>query len=123
MNLFIFLFTVHFGEKHATIILDCKTKKNSITWKREEAHGTVDVDSDYEKPNGTKLIVYDLQEDQTGNYTCWSDEGLEDYIYLLLDKSKEASGRIMFLDKETRLELGFLGVWIWQEFLALCWSI
>ncbi|XP_057204430.1 interleukin-12 subunit beta [Triplophysa rosa] len=80
-----------FGEKHTTIILDCKTNKNSVTWKREEAHGTVDVDSEYEKPNGTKLIVYDLQEDQTGNYTCWSDEGLEDYIYLLLDKSKEAS--------------------------------
>lgn len=60
----------------------------------------MELDSEYEKPNGTKLIVYDLQEDQTGNYTCWSDEGLEDYIYLLLDKSKEASGRNMFRDKE-----------------------
>ncbi|KAA0715192.1 hypothetical protein E1301_Tti008757 [Triplophysa tibetana] len=82
---------IHFGEKHTTIVLDCKTNKKSVTWKREEAEGIVDVDSIYEKPNGTKLIVYDLQEDQTGNYTCWSDEGLEDYIYLLLDKSKEAS--------------------------------
>ncbi|XP_067275725.1 interleukin-12 subunit beta [Pseudorasbora parva] len=81
------------GEKHTSVTLTCKTTKGSVTWKREDAHATVDiVDSDYEKLSGRNLTVIDLQEDQIGNYTCWSDKGLEDYTYLLLDKSKEATG-------------------------------
>lgn len=81
------------GEIHDNITLDCKTNKKSVTWKLQDSYGYMEeLDSPYEKPNGTKLIVYDLREDQTGNYTCWSDEGVEDYTYLLLDKSKEPAG-------------------------------
>ncbi|KAK9958724.1 hypothetical protein ABG768_010829 [Culter alburnus] len=81
------------GEKHTSVTLTCKTNKDSVTWKREDALGIVDiVESEYEKLSGRHLTVIDLQKDQIGNYTCWSDKGLEDYTYLLLDKSKEATG-------------------------------
>nr|XP_055030827.1 interleukin-12 subunit beta [Misgurnus anguillicaudatus] len=81
------------GEKNHTITLDCKTNKKSVTWKLQDTDGSLEeLDSEYEKPNGTKLIVYNLQVDQVGNYTCWSDEGVEDYTYLLLDMSKEPAG-------------------------------
>ncbi|KAK7160529.1 hypothetical protein R3I93_008239 [Phoxinus phoxinus] len=80
------------GEKHTSVTLTCKTTKDSVTWKREDSFETVDIEeSDLEKLSGRKLTVIDLQEDQIGNYTCWSDKGLEDYTYLLLDKSKEAT--------------------------------
>lgn len=87
------LYAVEIGEKHTSVILTCKTNKVSVTWKREDAYNTVDIEeSDFEKLSGRNLTVIDLQEDQIGNYTCWSDKGLEDYTYLLLDKSKEATG-------------------------------
>ncbi|CAM4580059.1 unnamed protein product [Leuciscus chuanchicus] len=87
LNLFPDKFKI--GEKHTSVTLTCKTDKDSVTWKRED--DTMDMDSPYEKLNGRNLTVIDLQEDQIGNYTCWSDKGLEDYTYLLLDKSKEAT--------------------------------
>ncbi|KAG1935172.1 interleukin-12 subunit beta [Pimephales promelas] len=74
------------GEKHTSVTLTCKTNKDSVTWKRD----TIEIkESDFEKPSGRSLTLIDLQEDLIGNYTCWSDKGLEDYTYLLLDKSKE----------------------------------
>ncbi|XP_077049875.1 interleukin-12 subunit beta [Siphateles boraxobius] len=86
LNLFPDKFVI--GEKHTSVTLICETNKDSVTWKRD----TVDiVESDFEKLSGRSLTVIDLQEDQLGNYTCWSDKGLEDYTYLLLDKSKEAT--------------------------------
>uniref|UniRef100_A0A673GBL0 Interleukin-12 subunit beta-like n=1 Tax=Sinocyclocheilus rhinocerous TaxID=307959 RepID=A0A673GBL0_9TELE len=69
-----------------------KTDKDKITWRREDANSIVNIlQSDFEILSGRDLTVIDLQEDLTGNYTCWSDTGLEDYTYLLLDKSKEAT--------------------------------
>ncbi|XP_051580649.1 interleukin-12 subunit beta-like [Myxocyprinus asiaticus] len=79
-------------EKHKNVTLICETKKDYVTWKRQDVHGTVDIhETVFEIPKGRNLTVCDLQEDITGNYTCWSDEGLEDYTYLLLDKTKEAA--------------------------------
>ncbi|XP_052008929.1 interleukin-12 subunit beta-like [Xyrauchen texanus] len=79
-------------EKHKNVTLICETKKDHVTWKRQDVHDTVDIhETEFQIPKGRNLTICDLQEDLTGNYTCWSDEGLEDYTYLLLDKSKEAA--------------------------------
>ncbi|XP_016148526.1 interleukin-12 subunit beta-like [Sinocyclocheilus grahami] len=80
------------AEKHTSVTLTCRTDKDKITWRREDANSIVSIlQSDFEILSGRDLTVIDLQEDLTGNYTCWSDTGLEDYTYLLLDKSKEAT--------------------------------
>uniref|UniRef100_A0A673GAY2 Interleukin-12 subunit beta-like n=1 Tax=Sinocyclocheilus rhinocerous TaxID=307959 RepID=A0A673GAY2_9TELE len=80
------------AEKHTSVTLTCRTDKDKITWRREDANSIVNIlQSDFEILSGRDLTVIDLQEDLTGNYTCWSDTGLEDYTYLLLDKSKEAT--------------------------------
>uniref|UniRef100_A0A8C1AE73 Si:dkey-88e18.2 n=2 Tax=Cyprinus carpio TaxID=7962 RepID=A0A8C1AE73_CYPCA len=75
-----------------SVTLTCRTDKDKITWRREDTNSIVNIlQSNFEKPSGRDLTLIDLQEDLTGNYTCWSDTGLEDYTYLLLDKSKEAT--------------------------------
>ncbi|XP_016308490.1 interleukin-12 subunit beta-like [Sinocyclocheilus anshuiensis] len=80
------------AEKHTSVTLTCRTDKDKITWRREDANSIVNIlQSDFEILSGRDLTVIDLQEDLTGNYTCWNDTGLEDYTYLLLDKSKEAT--------------------------------
>ncbi|XP_073706750.1 interleukin-12 subunit beta [Garra rufa] len=77
------------AERHTKVTLTCRTDKDNIEWRRE---GEKLPQSDYEKLSGRNLTVIDLDEDLTGNYTCWSKAGLEDYTYLLLDRSKEATG-------------------------------
>nr|AUN50141.1 interleukin-12 p40c1 subunit [Carassius langsdorfii] len=80
------------AERHASITLTCRTDKDVITWRREDANTIENISqSEFEILSGRNLTVIDLQEDLTGNYTCWSDSGLEDYTYLLLDKSKETT--------------------------------
>ncbi|XP_059362835.1 interleukin-12 subunit beta isoform X2 [Carassius carassius] len=80
------------AERHASITLTCRTDKDVITWRREDANTIENISqSEFEILSGWNLTVIDLQEDLTGNYTCWSDSGLEDYTYLLLDKSKETT--------------------------------
>ncbi|XP_051513133.1 interleukin-12 subunit beta-like [Myxocyprinus asiaticus] len=80
------------AEQHKDVTLICETNKDSVIWKWQDEHSTYDVhETEFLVPTGRNLLVRDLQDDQIGNYTCWSDEGLEDYTYLLLDKSKDAT--------------------------------
>ncbi|XP_059420428.1 interleukin-12 subunit beta-like [Carassius carassius] len=78
------------AERNKSVTLTCRTDKEKIKWRRDDSIGMIS-ESEFEKLSGRDLTVIDLQEDLTGNYTCWSDTGLEDYTYLLLDKSKEAT--------------------------------
>ncbi|XP_050991685.1 interleukin-12 subunit beta isoform X2 [Labeo rohita] len=86
------------GERHTNVTLTCRTDKDNIEWKRED---TVLSQSDCEKISGRDLTVIDLEEDLTGNYTCWSGTDLQDYTYLLLDKSKEATASKINCTAET----------------------
>ncbi|XP_056335037.1 interleukin-12 subunit beta [Danio aesculapii] len=80
------------GERGTNVILTCQTSKDEITWKHQDAHSTSKISgSEFEKVSGRTLTLMDLDEDQIGNYTCWSQQGLEDYTYLLLDKTKETT--------------------------------
>ncbi|KAL1257112.1 hypothetical protein QQF64_012657 [Cirrhinus molitorella] len=87
LNLFPEKFAI--AERNTNVTLTCRTDKDNIEWKREDAEIQ---QSECEILRGKDLTVIDLDEDLTGNYTCWSDDILEDYTYLLLDKSKEATG-------------------------------
>ncbi|KTF92712.1 hypothetical protein cypCar_00007970 [Cyprinus carpio] len=90
--LIVSLSAVEIAERQASVTLTCRTDKDKITWKREDANTIENIlQSEFEILSGRDLTVIGLQEDLTGNYTCWSDSGLEDHTYLLLDKSKEAT--------------------------------
>uniref|UniRef100_A0A8C2GJV2 Si:dkey-88e18.2 n=1 Tax=Cyprinus carpio TaxID=7962 RepID=A0A8C2GJV2_CYPCA len=100
LNLFPAKFEI--AERKASVTLTCRTDKDKITWKREDANTIENIlQSEFEILSGRDLTVIGLQEDLTGNYTCWSDSGLEDHTYLLLDKSKEATAFQMNCTAET----------------------
>ncbi|TRY99718.1 hypothetical protein DNTS_016534, partial [Danionella cerebrum] len=80
---------VEVGEKHSTMTLTCQTNKENIRWRRQDSDETVEItESELQKLNGSTLTLSDLQEDQIGNYSCWSKTGLEDHMYLLLDQDQ-----------------------------------
>ncbi|XP_043120046.1 interleukin-12 subunit beta [Puntigrus tetrazona] len=90
------------AERKANVTLTCKTDKDIITWRHEDANSIENImQSQIQILNGRDLTMIDLQEDLTGNYTCWSDTGLEDYTYLLLDTSKEATAFSISCTAET----------------------
>nr|AUN50140.1 interleukin-12 p40c2 subunit [Carassius langsdorfii] len=78
------------AERSKSVTLTCRTDKDNIKWRLDDSIQPIS-ETEFEKLNGRDLTVINLQEDLTGNYTCWSDTGLEDYTYLLLDKSKEVT--------------------------------
>ncbi|XP_062860975.1 interleukin-12 subunit beta [Trichomycterus rosablanca] len=87
------------GMTHRTVTLTCNTAaKEPITWKLDDNYVEI---PDVVVVNGKKLTLYDLQEDLTGNYTCWSEDKLVDYTYVLLDMSPKITSSSISCMAET----------------------
>lgn len=64
-----------------------------LTWKLDDS--TIDTESIF-LADGKTLTLYNLLEDITGNYTCWSKNKMVDYTYVLLDISQEINSKYEF---------------------------
>ncbi|XP_036441553.1 interleukin-12 subunit beta [Colossoma macropomum] len=86
------------GRIAGNVTLRCDTAKQHVTWK----HDSEDIEpSELAELKDKQLILHDFQEDQMGNYTCWSEGELVDYTYILLDESWKFTDSIISCTAET----------------------
>ncbi|KAL6478839.1 hypothetical protein MHYP_G00122720 [Metynnis hypsauchen] len=86
------------GRIDGDVTLSCDTAKPHVTWK----HDSEDVEpSELAELKDKQLTLHNFQEDQMGNYTCWSEGELLDYTYILLDESWKFIDSIISCTAET----------------------
>ncbi|GAA6087462.1 interleukin-12 subunit beta, partial [Tachysurus ichikawai] len=79
------------GKKGSSITLSCDIATNmTVTWTLDDQD--LEEDKDLIKFDGNRVILMKLDNDLTGNFTCWSDGKKVNYTFVLLDMSDTITG-------------------------------
>ncbi|XP_072551113.1 interleukin-12 subunit beta [Salminus brasiliensis] len=85
-------------EKHSNVTLLCRTAELDVTWQQDSEEV---LPSEYSVLKGNQLILRDFLVDQIGNYTCWRNNKIIDYTYVLSDISSQVTDSPISCTAET----------------------
>uniref|UniRef100_A0A8B9HCS5 Si:dkey-88e18.2 n=2 Tax=Astyanax mexicanus TaxID=7994 RepID=A0A8B9HCS5_ASTMX len=85
-------------QMNSDVTLHCDTTDQDVTWQydSDELEASEDI-----RLEGNKLILKRIEEEQAGNYTCWRNNEIVDYTYVLLDMTSHITDLTINCTAET----------------------